>query len=111
MRTRTHKKQFWFNDEEETLLKEKASLSGMNESDYVRSLILGYEIKAKPDDEFYSSIKLLRSISNNLNQIAVKAHKIGFIDVSSYKEEVAKMDNIIDEIKSKYLNYMPSSKG
>ncbi len=111
MRARTHKKQFWFNDEEEKNLKEKSFLAGMNESDFVRSLILGYELKSKPDEEFYSSIKLLRSISNNLNQIAAKAHTIGFVDDTLYKNEVAKMDIIIDDIKSKYLNRIPSNKG
>lgn len=110
MRTRTHKKQFWFNDEEEAALIEKSFLSGMNESDFVRGLVLGYELKSKPDEEFYSSIKLLRSISNNLNQIATKAHTLGFIDKASYKEEVEKMDSIIDEIKSKFLNRLPSNK-
>lgn len=111
MRTRTHKKQFWFNDVEEAALVEKSSLAGMNESDFVRSLILDYKLKAKPDEEFYSSIKLLRSISNNLNQIAAKAHSLGFIDELSYRKEVNKMDDIIDSIKSKYLNSIPSNKG
>jgi len=64
----------------------------MNESDFVRGLILGYKLKVKPDEEFYASIKLLRSISNNLNQIAAKAHSLGFVDELSYRKEVEKMD-------------------
>lgn len=110
MRTRTHKKQFWFNDVEEEALVEKSTLAGMNESDFVRCLILDYKLKAKPDEEFYSSIKLLRSISNNLNQIAAKAHSLGFIDELAYKREVDKMDAIIDDIKLNYLNSIPSNK-
>ena len=110
MRTRTHKKQFWFNDVEEKALKEKASLAGMNESDFIRCLVLGYELKAKPDIEFYKSIRFFRSISNNLNQIAVKAHSLKFIDELSYKKEVDKMDKLIDDLKLKYLNYIPSNK-
>lgn len=109
MRTRTHKKQFWFNDIEEDTLKEKSSLAGMNESDFIRSLVLGYELKAKPDVEFYKSISLLRSISNNLNQIAIKAHSLNFIDELSYKKEVEQMDKLIDDLKFKYLNYIPSN--
>lgn len=110
MRSRTHKKQFWFNDIEESTLKEKSSLAGMNESDFIRSLVLGYELKAKPDVEFYKSIKLLRSISNNLNQIAIKAHSLNFIDELSYRKEVEQMDKLIDNLKIKYLNYIPSNK-
>ena len=73
-------------------------------------MVLGYELKAKPDIEFYKSIRLFRSISNNLNQIAVKAHSLKFIDELSYKKEVDKMDKLIDDLKLKYLNYIPSNK-
>ena len=41
MRKRTHKKNFWFNDEEEKRIKELCNKSGMNESDIVRNLIMG----------------------------------------------------------------------
>ena len=40
MRKRTHKKNFWFNDEEENRIKELCNKSGMNESDIVRNLIM-----------------------------------------------------------------------
>lgn len=109
-RTRTHKKNFWFNDEEESELKRKSNEVGMNESEFVRNLILGCEIKAKPDDEFYQAIKTVRSLSHNINQIAVKAHTLGFVDELAYKKEVIKIDNFIDEIKSKYLNITKSGK-
>ena len=52
MRTRMHKKQFWFNDEEDNALKIKSASVGMNESDYIRSLVLGYSPREKPDDRF-----------------------------------------------------------
>ena len=45
MRKRTHKKNFWFNDEEENRIKELCNKSGMNESDIVRNLIMGNDIK------------------------------------------------------------------
>lgn len=40
MRKRTHKKNFWFNDEEENRIKELCNKIGMNESDIVRNLIM-----------------------------------------------------------------------
>ena len=39
MRRRTHKKNFWFNDEEENRIKELCNKSGMNEREYREELI------------------------------------------------------------------------
>lgn len=103
MRTRVYKKQFWFNEKEKNLLAKKSSEAGMNESEYVRKVVLGYEIKEKPDDRFYDAIKMMRTTSNNLNQIAKKAHTLGFIDELEYKREVEKLNNFISDIKIKYL--------
>lgn len=104
MRTRTHKKNFWFNDEEEYAIKELCSKSGMNESDIVRNLILGNSIKEAPTDKFYEVVRDLRSISNNINQLTKKAHSLGFIDEREYREEVTKLDILIDDLKIQFLN-------
>lgn len=104
MRRRTHKKNFWFNDEEESAIKELCSKSGMNESDIVRNLILGNSIKEAPNDKFYEVVRDLRSISNNINQLTRKAHSLGFIDEREYREEVSKVDEIIDNLKIHFLN-------
>ncbi len=104
MRRRTHKKNFWFNDEEESAIKELCSKSGMNESDIVRNLILGNSIKEAPNDKFYEVVRDLRSISNNINQLTRKAHSLGFIDEREYREEVLKVDEIIDNLKIHFLN-------
>lgn len=104
MRTRTHKKNFWFNDEEEYAIKELCNKSGMNESDIVRNLILGNSIKEAPTDKFYEVVRDLRSISNNINQLTKKAHSLGFIDEREYREEVTKLDILIDDLKLQFLN-------
>ena len=104
-RNRTIKKQFWFNEEERDLLKKKAMDSGMNESEYIRKVVLGYKLKERPDDRFYDVMKTLRNTSNNLNQIATKAHALGFIDELAYKQEVEQLDKFIDDIKKQFLLY------
>lgn len=104
MRTRTFKKNFWFSEEECYNLRIKSEKAGINESDYIRNIVMGNTLKEKPDEEFYKSIKMMRSVANNLNQIAKKAHSLGFIDELTYKREVEKVDKIIDEIKEKFLN-------
>lgn len=42
----------------------------MNESEFIRSLIKGYRIKAQPTEEIKSFQRNLYGIPNNINQIA-----------------------------------------
>lgn len=104
MRKRIYKKQFWLNEEEVTALRKKSSKANMNESDFIRALLLDYEVKEKPDDRFYEYLKYMRSISNSLNQIARKANSLDFIDYPFYKREAEKVDKFILEIKDKFLS-------
>lgn len=105
MRTgrRIYKKQFWLTKEEVDLLNEKVKKSNMNQSDFIRNAITNSIVKEKPDERFYNSIRNLRVISNNLNQIAKRANSLGFIDAKNYKNEVEKMDVFIDELRKEYL--------
>ncbi len=109
-RTRTFKKQFWFNEEEKNALAKLSGEVGKTESYVVRNLVLDCKLKEKPDKEFYKFLKLLNAISHNINQIAAKAHSLGFIDDLAYKKEVDKIDDFIDEIKAKYLYKEDSDK-
>ena len=52
MRNRTIKKQFWLNETEEKLLKEKSKKAGLSEAEFIRSFINGYKLKEKPDENF-----------------------------------------------------------
>ena len=103
MRKRNIKKQIWLNREEASQLKKKAKKVGLNEATLVRSLILGFEPKEKPDDRFYEVMKEFRSIGNNLNQIAKKANYLNYIDTKMYEEEIHKLNKFIMEIKRKFL--------
>lgn len=103
MRTRSIKKQFWLNKNEATQLKNKAKKVGMNESTLIRNLIVGFQPKEKPDDRFYDYLKLLRSISNNINQIARRANLNGFIDENDYNRESKRINEFILNIKNEYL--------
>ena len=66
----------------------------MCESNLIRSLINDYNPKPKPPEEFYELLKLLRIISNNMNQIATKANTYDFIDEDFYKENVERLNNL-----------------
>lgn len=104
MRTRNVRKQYFLNEEENDILRMKSIKAGMCESNLIRCLIKDYQPKEKPPDEFYNILTQLRIISNNLNQIAIKANTYDFIDEVFYYEQVKKLNQFISEVKNKYLN-------
>ena len=79
MRERSIKKQFWINQDEENLLKSKSKRAGLNESEFLRSLIKGYKIKEQPTKEIRDFIKQISGIANNINQIARIANSTRYI--------------------------------
>lgn len=103
MRYRNKKKQFWFSEEECELLAINSDKVGLTESEYIRELLVGYKLKEKPDDRFYDSLKVIRGLANNMNQIAKKAHSLGFIDELQYKKNVDMIKEFIYDFKKEYL--------
>jgi hypothetical protein len=103
MRNRRVKKQIWLNDDEAYLLKEKSDRVGMNASNYIRHLIVGYKPKEKPPEEFYDNFKEIRRIGKNINQIARLASSTGKVDMLYFTKQTDMLNDFIIEIKDKYL--------
>lgn len=97
------KKQFWFNEDEEKQIKKLSKETKLTEADIMRNLLMECELKEKPDEEFYKSMKVLYGIGNNLNQLTRRANVNGFIDEIEYKKLKIKIDNFIEDIYKKYL--------
>ena len=57
----------------------------------------------KTSEQFYEEIKNIRSIGNNINQIARIANAKGVVDVPHLKKEIDKLDEFIIDMKNKYL--------
>ncbi len=51
-------------------LKEQANISGFKMEPFIRSLIMGTEIKPRPPDEYVKLLREINAIGNNINQIA-----------------------------------------
>ena len=79
MRTRTIKQQIYLNADEKKLLKEKSKRAGLNESEFIRSMIKGYKIKEQPTKEIREFIKQISGIANNINQIARAVNTVGYV--------------------------------
>ena len=97
------KKQFWCSREIANELSQKTSVTGLSDSEVIRLLISNFEPREKPSQQFYESLKDLRAIGNNLNQIARKANAIDIIDKQSYQKEVEKLNDFIIELKKEFL--------
>ena len=78
MRKRDIKKQVWLNENENKILKENAKKCGLNESSYLRNLIIGYKPKEQPTEKMFEIINQLKYVGINLNQIARKSKQFRF---------------------------------
>ena len=103
MRKRNIRIQVRLNDIEYAKLLDDIAVSKENISENIRKLIIGKEIKEKPDREFYKIMKQLSKIGVNLNQIAHKANSTNVIDKEYYNQEAKEWHELSRQIKSKYL--------
>ena len=98
MKRRTHQILFRLDDKEYQSLLKKVEKSGLSREVFLRRMLAGFEIKERPSEDFFKIIKQLDQINNNMNQVAVKAHTLGFIDAPMYEENCERLDEIVAEI-------------
>ena len=87
MRKRNVDKHIWFDRQEAQDLQKKAKKACLTEAALIRLLIRGYEPREKPDERFYDAMRELSAIGNNINQLAIKANALGFVDSQMLKNE------------------------
>ncbi len=101
MRRRTIKKQLWLSQDEDKILKKKSKVTGLNESELIRSFIKGYRIKAQPTDEIKQFQRELSGIANNINQIAKVANSYQFVKLDDLKYITSKLPDFILRFEKK----------
>ena len=72
-------------------MKEWAKASKRSMSQYLRELIQGFQPVAFPPAEYSQVIWELQKIGVNMNQIASKAHSLGFVDDREYQANADKI--------------------
>lgn len=102
MMKRTKEIKVRLSDEEFEKLNQDVLESGLSREEYVRLLLRKVVPSSKPSPDFIETIKQLRMIGNNLNQIAVIAYKTKSIDVVRYKKEMLLLQNEIKHILDLY---------
>ena len=99
----TIQKHFRFSQEDADNLRIKSQKTCLSESQLIRMLLRGYKPKEKPDDCFYEAMRQLSGIANNINQLAAKAHSLGFIDAQKLDEEVTRWHQFQADIERQFL--------
>ena len=70
MRKRAKHVSVWMNEVEYRHLREQAAIAGMGINPFMRSLIAGAQLRARPPDQYAALLRELSAIGNNINQIA-----------------------------------------
>lgn len=86
---------FRLNKEEADAFRERVKRSGISQESYVRQAIMGKTPRDAPPPDYYSMVRELHKIGNNLNQIAQKAHTLNVIDVQKYDSDMRKFDKAV----------------
>lgn len=103
MRKRNIQKIVRFSRDEAQDLQKKAKKACLSEAGLIRLLLRSYEPREKPDERFYDVMRELSSIGNNINQLAVKANALGFVDAPQLKKEAERWHKFQADIERTYL--------
>jgi len=76
-------------------LNKRVKKSGLSRESYLRHIINGLVPTNVPPPDYYSMMRELHGIGNNLNQIAQKAHVLNVMDVKRYDEAVKALDKSV----------------
>lgn len=98
MRKRNIRIQFWLNKKETEALDKRVKRSGLSREAYLRHLIGGLVPRDAPPPDYFSMMRELHGIGNNLNQIAQKAHTLNVVDVQRYDAAVRQFEAAVRKI-------------
>ena len=94
---------FRLTEEEAEHLNELVRKSGRSKEAFLREMVRGYQLCEKPDPEFYKMMRELSAIGNRINQLAVKANALGFVDAPMLRVEARKWHEFQIDIRKRYL--------
>ena len=94
IRKRKHKIALRLNDRELHHLNRQASLSGLSREEYLRALVMGAELHARPCTHHADLLRKVAGLCNNANQLAHRANSTGVAG----QESVDKMTALAAEV-------------
>ena len=100
MRKRNNPVQIYLDDAELKRLDDWSAAANMSRSNYIRQLIDGFQPLEFPPVEYLQIIDELQHIGINMNQLATKAHSLGFIDEPEYRQNATRVWRIVAELSA-----------
>ena len=100
MRKRNNPVQIYLDDAELKRLDDWSAAANMSRSNYIRQLIDGFQPLEFPPVEYKQVIDELQHIGINMNQLATKAHSLGFIDEPEYRRNANRVWRIVAELSA-----------
>lgn len=98
MRKRNIPVLFRLNKKEAAAFENKVKRSGLSREAYLRHLVNGLIPNDAPPPDYYSMMRELYRVGNNLNQIAQKAHVLNVLDVQRFDEAYALFQKAVKDI-------------
>ena len=86
------------NRKEAEALNKRVKKSRLSREAYIRHLIEGSIPREAPPPDYYTMMRELYRIGNNLNQIAQKAHVLNVMDVQRYDAAIRELEAAIKTI-------------
>lgn len=102
MRKRNHVIPMHLNAKELRYLNEQAEHSGLPREEFLRSLVMGAEVKAKPCPHHADLLHKIAGLCNNANQLARVANTCGQADGSSVDAMTRIAEEIWREVKENW---------
>lgn len=100
MRRRNKQIHIYLTEEELQVLDDKVSKTSMTREAYIRAVLADTVPVELPPIDYIQLLRELTFVSNNLNQIARKAHALGLLNYQEYKEEAEKVNYVVDTMLS-----------
>lgn len=110
MRKRNVHIQFWLDKKEATAFDKRVKHSGLSREAYLRHLICGFVPRDAPPPDYYSMMRELHRIGNNLNQVAQKAHVLNVMDEQRYDAAVREFEAAVKTITDAVILPQPMNK-
>lgn len=98
MNKRTVEIKVRLNRKEADALNKRVRKSRLSREAYLRHLIGGAVPQDAPPPDYFSMMRELHGIGNNLNQISQKAHTLNVLDVQRYDEAVRLFERTVKTI-------------
>lgn len=86
------------NRKEAESLNKRVRKSRLSREAYLRHLINGSVPRDAPPPDYFSMMRELYRVGNNLNQIAQKAHTLNVLDVQRYDVAVREFESAVKKI-------------